>query len=278
MPQHDSAKKVETKPSLGFSATAALKNAAELWFLTAVAGQWVFFLYIAAYYISPTLREGAGALAGTHLPKSYIPGDVIGNMAVVAHLFLAAVVMGTGPLQLVPQIRNRFGIFHRWNGRLYIIAACITGISGLYMVWIRGSVGGMVQHIGISLNAVLIIACSVMALRHALVRDIRRHRRWALRLFLVVAGVWFARLGLWFWVYLTGGAGVDLRTFTGPFLNILNFAQYLVPLAVLEIFFYARDHAGAYGRFAMAAALLMLTFATAIGIQQASVRLWLPRI
>lgn len=266
--------------SLKASTTAeiTLRASCTLWFLVAVAGQWIFVLYIAAYYVAPSAVGGLAALGNTHLPKSYIAGDLVGNLAVAAHLWLAAIIGLSGPLQLVPQIRRRFPVFHRWSGRVFMLSVTVAAISGLYMVWVRGSVGDLSQHVALSLNAVLILLFAGVALRHAIARRIAAHRRWALRLFLVANGVWFARVGLWLWVYLTGGIGIDFATFTGPFLTVLIFGQSLLPLAVLEIYLRAEKRASTLGQLAMAALMIVLTIGTVIGIHQASMRIWLPRI
>ncbi len=41
--------------------------------------------------------------------------------------------------------------------------------------------------------------CAAMALHYALARNIDAHKRWALRTFIVVSGVWFFRVGLMLW-------------------------------------------------------------------------------
>ena len=259
-------------------ADQALHRVAALWFLTATIGQWIFVYYIIAYYGLLTVQKGWEGLNETHLPTAYIPGDIMGNSAIFTHLFLAVVVIGGGPLQLIPQIRARFPTFHRWMGRIYMPTVFVISMAGLYMVWVRGSVGDLVQHIGLSLDAVLIIVFAAMALRYAIARKIDIHRRWALRLFMVVNGVWFARVGLWLWLFLTGGLGIDMKTFTGPFLSFWAFGQYLLPLAVLELYLHTQDRAGTPGRFTMATALFVLTVAMGIGIFEATMGMWLPRL
>ena len=152
-------------------------------------------------------------------------------------------------------------------------------VGGLIMVWTRGSVGDMSQHIAISINALLIMIFAGMTLRHALARRIDLHRRWALRLYLAVSGVWFFRIGLMFWIVLNQGpVGFDAKSFQGPFLTFLAFAQYLLPLAVLQLYFLAQDRAGARGRIVMALGLVVLTLMTAVGIGAATMIMWLPRL
>lgn len=261
------------------SATTTLEAAAKTWFLVTLTGQWIFVVYIFSYFILSMLGGGLEILADTHLPNGFVAGEPVGNLAVAAHLILALIIIGTGPLQLVPQVRARVPVFHRWNGRLYIAACFLTSIVGLFMVWTRGTVGDLVQHIGISGDAVLILVFGALALRYAMAGDIRAHRRWALRLFMVASAVWFYRIGLMGWIFANGGpAGFDPKSFTGPFLNFLTFAQYLLPLFVLELYFYARDRAGATGKYAMASGLFVVSILMAFGIFAATMGMWLPRL
>ena len=97
---------------------------------------------------------------------------------------------------------------------------------------------------------------------------------WALRLFIAVNGVWFFRVGLMLWLIVwQAPVGLDPQTFTGPFLYVLSFAQFLLPLAVLEIYLRAR-HRGAL----LALGLVLLSLATAGGIFGATMMMWLPRM
>ena len=147
------------------------------------------------------------------------------------------------------------------------------------MIWTRKTSGDMSQHVAISLNALLILVFAGMALRHAMARQFDMHRRWALRLFLAVSGGWFFRIGLMFWIVANQGpVGFDPKTFTGPFLTFLSFAQYLVPLGVLQLYFYAQQRRSPGGQVAMAAGLLVLTLAMMGGIAAAAAIIWLPHI
>ncbi|WP_255757284.1 DUF2306 domain-containing protein [Massilia sp. erpn] len=259
-------------------AKATLNAAATLWFLLALTGQLIFVAYIVALYGGAAVRGDLQAWNQV-MSHGYVAGDRAGNLAIGAHLLLAAVTMLGGALQLIPRLRTLAPTFHRWNGRVYLTGAVVGSLSGLYMLWFRGAVGDTVQHIGTSLNAALILLCSGMALRTALARSFAAHRRWALRLFLCVSGVWFFRIGLMFWLALNGGpAGFDPKTFSGPFLSFLAYAQYLLPLAVLELYLRCRERGNAAARFAMAAVLFASSAATAVGVTVAAMGMWLPRM
>ena len=259
-------------------AALALTAAARFWFVATVFGQLVFAAYIVSLY-------GGAAVDGNFngwnrvMSHGFVRADLAGNIVTAVHLLLAAVIMVGGTLQLIPQLRARAPSFHRWNGRVYLAGAVAAALSGLYMLWFRGAVGDTVQHLGTSLNAVLVVVCAGMALRRALARDFAAHRRWALRLFLCVSGVWFFRVGLMFWLAVNGGpAGFDINTFTGPFLSFLSFAQYLLPLSVLELYLRCGAGGGVAARYVAAVVLAVLTLAMALGIAVATMGMWWPRM
>ena len=264
--------------SLDAPARRALESSARLWFLTAVAGQWLFAAYVAVFYGGAALR---GDLAHWNLvlPHGYVEGETFGNAVVAAHLALAFCVLIGGPLQFVANLRTKLPRLHRWNGRVYLVTTIATALVGLYMLLTRGTVGDLPQHVAICLNAILIVMFGGFAWLAAVSRDFAAHRRWVLRLFLAVAGVWFFRVGFMAWVGYTGApVGFDPRTFTGPFLTMLSFAQTLFPLAVLELYFRAQRSERPGVRLAMAGALAGLTLAMAFGIYVAANVLWLARI
>jgi tetratricopeptide (TPR) repeat protein len=159
------------------------------------------------------------------------------------------------------------------------VTAFTISLAGLYMLWVHGTVGDLSQYLGSSLMAVLIMFCAVMALRHALARDFKTHRRWALRLYLVVSASLFIRAAIFLSLSLNRSPfGFDPATFQGPFLTFLSFGQYLVPLAVLEIYLRFEDRSGAPGRIAMAAGLFLLTVALGAGIFAVTMAKWLPSV
>jgi hypothetical protein len=258
-------------------AARALKASASAWFAVAALGQLGFLAYIVGFYGRAALRGTPGDW-NQALSHGWQPGDLAGSLVVAAHLALAAAVVLGGLLQLVPQVRARWPRLHRWNGRAYVAMAVALALGGAVMVWGLGSVGDVSQHLGISLNAALILGFAAMAVRHARARRFDAHRRWALRLFIAVGGVWFYRLMLPLWIVANQGpAGFDPKTFTGPALTAIAFLSYLLPLAVLEAYLHAQ-RAGASGRLAMAGGLGVATLLTAAGIAAAAMVLWLPRL
>lgn len=251
------------------------------WFIVATLGQWIFGLYIALFYGKSTL-SGEWEKWNKVLPHGYVKDDLTGNLIVAAHVFFALIMVVGGPLQLIPRLRNRFKTAHRWLGRTYILTAILIALDGLIMVWTRGAVGGLLQHIAISIQAVYMVVFALLAYHYARQRDFVKHRQWAIRLYLVSNGVWFFRVSLMAWLMLNGGpAGFDPKTFDGPFLWFLAIAIYALPVAlmVFELYLYAQKNPSKpLLQRATASLLFLLTGLMLVGIVAATMGLWIPRM
>lgn len=259
----------------GSFADSALKAAAAFWFLVAAAGQWLFVVFIAGFYAVPTLTGNFPAWnKNTFLIHGYIVGDTAGNLAFAAHVLMAALITAAGTLQLVPQIRARAIGFHRWNGRVFIFTAFAISLAGLFLNATRG--GGGFDNAAITLNAVLLMLCAGQTIGFAMARDIDSHRRWALRTFMLMNGVWFLRVGMMGWMITKIGLFGGPKEFDANFYVFWSYGSYLVPLAVLELYFRAQDHGGAVAKLAMSLLLLVLTAMMGAGIVGATLIIWLP--
>ena len=261
-------------------ATRILTGAATLWLVVATVGQWLFGIYIILFYGKATVT-GDFERWNKVLPHGYVEGDWKGNLVVGIHILLAAILVIGGPIQLIAPVRNRLPRFHRWLGRLYVITAIVVSVAGLIMVWTRGSVGDTVQHSSISIQAVYVILFALLAIRYAKARQFAKHRAWALRLFMVVNGVWFFRVGLMFWLVVNGGpVGFNPETFTGPFLTALSVFTYAIPISliVLEMYLYARQKQNQAFSYFTSALIFLCTIIMGIGIIGATMGMWLPRL
>src|ERR1700722_15655335 len=205
-------------------ADKTLQAAAAFWFVVCVLGQLVFAFTVASCY-GLTAARGNWQQWNKSMTHGYAPDHPLGNLVVSIHLASAVIILLSGALQLIPQIRRHAPRFHRWNGRIYMVTAFTVSLAGLYMMWVRGTVGDLSQHLGQSLDAVLIMLCAGMTLGRALARDFTAHRRWALRLYLVVSASLFIRAAGFILSFapLNGPFGFDPVTFQGPFFTYLSF-------------------------------------------------------
>ena len=267
-----------TRLELSSVADKSLRAAARFWFVVALLGQFAFAISVAVFYGLTALRGNIQAWNRV-IARGFETGATMSNTALVGHILFATVISIAGALQLVPGIRNRFPVFHRWNGRLFVLAAFTQAITGIYLtLWVGKRIGDTTQHVISVLGAVLLMFCAVMALRFAMQRDFRTHRRWALRLFLVASASWFIRLGFAVTLVALGPIGFDSRTFSGPLVTFWSIAQYLLPLGVLELYLWAQERPGALRRMATAGVLFVLTLAMGAGIALVAMGSWVPSV
>ncbi len=247
-----------------------------IWFCVAAVGQLAFIYFILAFYGT---RTATGNLEGWNdkpLIDGHIEGDALGNVMFAVHALFAAVITLGGLMQLVPQLRSRAPGLHRWTGRTFIVIAFVMALGGLWLVWGRGTYLSVISGLAITGNAVAILVFATLAWRFAVARRIDTHRRWAMRTFMVVNGVWFLRVGLMAWVILNQGPVGMNQTLSGPVDIALVFGCYLIPLAALELYFAAQRSPRAWMKAAVGGMVLGLTGITAIGVFGTVALMWGP--
>lgn len=216
-------------------------RSAAVWLVAMILGQWAFFYYLAAFYgssvLSGDLEVWNRLVAFGRTP--YVAGDSLGNATFASHALAAGIIALAGALQLVPNLRSRFPAFHRWNGRVFLLTVLGLVLSGFYLVWVREPRPTGLSGLGTSINGLLILGCGLAAFRAIRRRDIGTHRRWALRLYLLSNGQWFVRVG--FFAYFVSSKALGLPAgWQSAFFEFWKFGSYLIPLAILELYFLAR--------------------------------------
>jgi hypothetical protein len=255
--------------------TTLLKRSGLIWYLTAAAGQLAFVWMIIAHYGRKTMSGNYAGWNDKPIIKGYVEGDVAGNIMFAAHVLLAVVVTLGGLFQLVPTIRNRLPALHHWNGRLFLVTSFCTALGGLWMSVVRKTYFTALQAVPLAIDGVLILVFGAIAWRLAMARNIDAHRRWAMRTFMVVSGVWFLRVEIMGWAVLTHGWGLT-ETLSGPVDIALQFGCYLIPLAVLELYFLAQRSQKAAIKRMVSGLVLFWTAFMAIGIGGAVAFMWGP--
>ena len=258
-------------------ADSALKFAVRLWFGLVVVGQLMLAFEVASFYTHAAAR-GQWNSFNKFMQHGYVPGQPIGNGVVAVHLAGVVLLIVSGALQLVPQVLRRAPKVHRWNGRVYMVAALAMSGAGVSMLLRRGTTGGPFEYAALFVNALLIWAFAGLALRYALKRDFVRHRQWALRLYVVSLGVFFLRVAVPMWVALLGPVGMDFTTFTGPALAFWAYGCYLVPLAMMELYLRTQAKPGSGRRWAMAGGVFVMTLLMGVGTAAAAAGTWVTTI
>jgi hypothetical protein len=260
----------------GVDARSVLRWAATTWFAVAVVGQGAFIYFILAFYGTRTASGRFSAWNDKPLITGYVQGDHAGNAMFAAHVLLAALVTLAGLAQLVPPLRRAAPALHRWTGRTFLVVACFLALGGAWMTIARGSYLSAISAVAILLDTALILAFVVLAWRAALARRFDQHRRWAMRTFMVVSGVWFLRVGLMGWIILNGRPIGMTKRMDGPADIIVAFGSYLIPLAILELYFVAERSSRPPLKLAVSALIFASTAFVAAGIYGAMLMMWGP--
>lgn len=267
-----------TPITLSSKSDSFLKVSVKVWFAIVVAGQFIFALYILGVY-------GISGLGGdferwnSASAHGYMEKDVWGNLLFGSHVLMAAIITIGGPLQITQKVRSRFPRFHRINGRLYISSAILISVAGFYLTWIRGNVGGLIGSVFISLNGLLILICAFYTIKKAVGRDLKAHKKWALRLYLSMSGVWFFRVLLMLWLTIhQAPVGFDMETFQGPALNLLYVLSYIFPIAFLQLYFRVKKSKVSARKWILSIVILFLVVGLAIGTFSAALGMWLPKL
>ncbi|MNS56293.1 hypothetical protein D3C86_1416220 [compost metagenome] len=263
-------------PSIkGRSSEILLRRSGLIWFCIAAAGQAAFIWMILAHFGRRTLIGDFAGWNDKPLIRGYAPGDDAGNLMFAVHVLLAAVVTFSGLMQLVPALRRRAPALHRWNGRVFLVTAVIMALGGLWLTWGRGTYLSLISAVAVSVDGALILIFGALAWRTAVRRDFQAHRRWAMRAFLAVNGVWFLRVGLMAWAIASGGLGMN-RTLSGPADVVLQFGAYLIPLAVFEAYLRAGRSPAPSVKRLTAAGMILAAAVTALGVFGAVAFMWGP--
>lgn len=208
-----------------------------------VATVWIsaglFGLYILSFYAA-AVYNGNLSKWNDVLPGLYNKGAATATTGIGLHFAAGGIILVLGSIQLIEAIRVRYSGFHRWVGRIYVVASLLAALGGLTFIALRGTIGGGVMNAGFALYGVLMFLCGVQTWRHAVAGRMGRHRAWALRLYALAIGSWLYRMDYGFWFSLADRLGHNDQ-FTGPFDRVMDFFFYLPNVAVAEVFIRAGD-------------------------------------
>ncbi|WP_105530963.1 DUF2306 domain-containing protein [Solimicrobium silvestre] len=114
-------------------------------------------------HVPPFLRERLAS----HAPSLYF------------HLLGGSAAIVLGALQMNMRLRKKFTAFHRWTGRVYLLAVLMSGTAGLEMSVV--ATGGWVAKSGFATMALLWLATGLLAYLAIRKGDIAAHRNWMMR-------------------------------------------------------------------------------------------------
>jgi len=214
---------------------AAIALVGAVWISSAIFGA-----YILAYY-GGAIPAGTLEQWNATLPALYEAHTPVASFGMGLHFFAGATLLLLGPVQLIAQVRRQAPAVHRWIGRVYAFAAFAAGVGGLIFIALKGTVGGVMMTAAFAAYGALMILAAVQTVRHAMARRIDIHRAWAIRLFALAIGSWLYRIGYGLFFAINGSDDPGhTADFTGWFDHVMNWAFFVPPLIVAELFIRAR--------------------------------------
>lgn len=120
------------------------------------------------------------------------------QVAFYSHVTGGGLALMTGAFQFFPKLRQKRITWHRFLGRIYVIACFWGGISGLAIAFY--ATGGTLAKFGFSNLAVLWLYTTAKAYKTIKKREIEAHREWMLRSFALTFAAVILRLQLPFYM------------------------------------------------------------------------------
>lgn len=153
------------------------------------------------------------------------------SIAFYIHITTAPLVLIAGLFLLNNNFRNHYIHLHRKLGRLQaLLVLLFVTPSGLIMA--QHSLGGWSSGLAFGTSSILAALFTLMGWRQAVRRKLVAHRYWMLRSYVVLCSAVTLRL--------IGGAAILLATDPIASYRFASWASWLIPLAILELFFLLR--------------------------------------
>ena len=133
-----------------------------------------------AAYVMPSSPPGADGFEARYFERPYHS---------LLHAVTGLIFMVLGPIQFLPWVRNRWIRFHRWSGRIWMIAALIGAVSALLFVGRLPVWGDLSTNVAIVFATGVFLVTLVQGYRTIRRRDIARHREWMIRCFAIGLGI-----------------------------------------------------------------------------------------
>lgn len=140
--------------------------------------KWVLFallsVLIGVYPFSYFILERQFGLLSTK--SEILLADLTWNTFFYLHILLGGLALLIGWLQFNKRLRIRNPQLHRTIGKIYLIAALLSGVSAIYLAFY--ATGGIIASLGFALLGILWTGISVQG--YFLIRrgEIARHQKW----------------------------------------------------------------------------------------------------
>lgn len=122
------------------------------------------------------------------------------RIVLTVHVIAAPLALALGAMNMIDRRRKKRRVLHRWTGRAYGVSILVGSVSGLIMA--IGAEGGIIAGLGFGALAILWFVTTAQAIRFAIARDFKSHRRWMIRSFALTLAAVTLRIYLPFFMIL----------------------------------------------------------------------------
>ena len=102
-----------------------------------------------------------------------------------AHLVTGLLIFSLGPLQFIRAIRKKYINFHRWSGRVWLLAGAIAAFSGGFIGILQPFLGvdgqGFNESMATTFFAIYTLFCMYKAYSTIRAKQFGKHREWMIR-------------------------------------------------------------------------------------------------
>jgi hypothetical protein len=109
-------------------------------------------------------------------------------VSTLLHILPGGAFLILAPLQFSSRIRSRYIQFHRWSGRILMLAALVAAVAGLYF-GLRMPYGGLGEVTAITFFGSLFVVAVGRAFLAIRRHQVARHREWMIRAFAIAIGI-----------------------------------------------------------------------------------------
>ncbi len=128
--------------------------------------------------------------------------DLTWNYAFYGHIILGGLALLIGWIQFSSRIRRKRISLHRNIGRIYVLAALISGLCGLYIA--QFATGGISNVIGFSLSAIIWLTTTLLAYHSIKNRKIQLHKEFMIYSYAICFSAVTLRIWLPVLISITG--------------------------------------------------------------------------
>jgi len=111
---------------------------------------------------------------------------------IIAHFGFASFTLFIGPLQFIPQIRNKYPKFHRFAGRFYIIGSIVSALTVYVLLATTYTLPGAIPSLG--LLAAIWLFTTIAAYHFIRKHNVIKHKEFMLRSYVCGLAFVFIRL------------------------------------------------------------------------------------